>query len=171
MVSNPLFVFKEVIRSHLPAVETSEEELNEFLKNSPEFSPIQDQTQHPHYHSEPCKIFNQMSRLIKHAGLDQAKTLTNSVQVEDNLPKKLLDRVSKANEIMPQSDEIMKEILLESHVFDATQRKLPKNVAVPNINWNPVLDRMNRPLPYEDGSFSWGRKTRREYGIPKQRKK
>ena len=70
-----------------------------------------------------------------------------------------------------ESEEMMKDILLESRVFDATQKKLPKNKAVPNINWDPVIDRMHRPLPYEKGDFSWGRNVRREYGIPKSRMK
>jgi len=161
---------EEIIRPHLPAVETSEEELNSYLKNTPELSPIEDQTEHPYYHQKPCKTFNNISRLIKHAGLDQAKVLTNTVQIKEGLPDKLLDKLNKVKDIMPQSEDIMKDILLESRVFDATQKKLPRNPAVPNIGWNPVIDRMHRPLPYEEGSFSWGRNTRLEYGIPNNRK-
>ena len=162
---------QEIIRPHLPAVETSEEELKSYLKNSPELSPIKEPTEHPYYHEKPCKTFNKISRLIKHAGLDQAKVLTNTVQIKEGLPNQLLHKLNEVTDIMPQSEDIMKDILLESRVFDATQMKLPRNVAVPNIGWNPVIDRMHRPLPYEEGPFSWGRSTRLEYGIPKNRKK
>ena len=165
------FILQEIIRPHLPAVETSEEELNSYLKNTPELSPIKDQTEHPYYHQKPCKKFTNISRLIKHAGLDQAKVLTNTVQIKEGLPNKLLEKLNKVKDIMPQSEDITKDILLESRVFDATQKKLPRNSAVPNIGWNPVIDRMHRPLPYEEGPFSWGRNTRLEYGIPNNRKK
>ena len=37
------FILQEIIRPHLPAVETSEEELNSYLNNSPELSPIKGQ--------------------------------------------------------------------------------------------------------------------------------
>lgn len=163
---------EEIIRSHLPAVDTSEEELNEYLNHSPEYAPVNEITDHPNYHHVPCKIFNTMTRLIKHAGLDQAKVLTNSVQVEDGLPKRLTEKIAEVPNIVKvkESEEMMKDILLESRVFDATQKKLPKNKAVRNINWDPVIDRMHRPLPYEKGDFSWGRNVRREYGIPQSRK-
>ena len=120
------FILQEIIRPHLPAVETSEEELNSYLKNTPELSPITDQTEHPYYHQKPCKKFNNISRLIKHAGLDQAKVLTNTIQIKEGLPVKLLEKLNKVKDIMPQSEDIMKDILLESRVFDATQKKLPR---------------------------------------------
>ena len=82
--------------------------------------------------------------MIKHAGLDQAKVLTNTVQIKEGLPNQLLEKFTKVKDIMPQSEDIMKDILLESRVFDATQKKLPRNPAVPNIGWNPVVDRMHR---------------------------
>ena len=93
-------------------METSEDELNSYLKNTPELSPIKDQTEHPYYHQKPCKKFNNISRLIKHAGLDQAKVLTNTVQIKEGLPDKLLDKLNKVKDIMPQSEDIMKDILL-----------------------------------------------------------
>ena len=88
-------IIQEIIRSHLPAVDTSEEELNEYLNHSPEYAPVNEITDHPNYHHVPCKIFNTMTRLIKHAGLDQAKVLTNSVQVEDGLPKRLTEKIGE----------------------------------------------------------------------------
>jgi len=161
---------QEIIRPHLPTVETSEEELKKYLDNNPEKKPISSITEHPDYQDVPCKLFNHISKLIKHAGLDQAKVLTNSVQIEEGLPRNLIDKIAKVSDILPQSEELMKDILLDSRVFDATQIKLPKNVAVPHIGWDPVVDRMHRPHPYELGDFSWGRNVRREYGIPKHRK-
>merc|ERR1719336_1386973 len=68
-----VYSLEEVIRPHLPVVETSEEELNEYLDNFPERKPITTATEHPDYHSVPCKMFNETTRLIKHGGLDQAK--------------------------------------------------------------------------------------------------
>jgi len=161
---------EEIIRPHLPVVNTSDEELKEYLDNYPEKKAIRSVTEHPYYHERPAKTFDHVTRLIKHGGLNQAKVLTNSVQIEEGLPKNLSEKIAKVGDILPQSEEIMKSILLDSRVFDATQTKLPRNVAVPYIGWNAVVDRMHRPNPYEQGDFSWGRKTRREYGIPNNRK-
>ncbi len=158
-----------MIRSHLPDLGTSEEELEEYMKVSPELQKFEDITEHPFYHSTPCKIFNKVSRLIMTAGLDQAKVFTNSVELEKGLPKKL--EASNSQNLLPNLDVLTRNILYETHISDATQKKLPRNVAVPNINWNPVRDRMHRSLPYPDGDFSWGRSVRLEYGIPKSRKR
>lgn len=163
--------FQEVLRPYLPDMGLSEEELEFHKKKSPVAKAFEDFKEHPLYHEVPCKTFSAMSRLIKYAGLDQAKCLTNTVEIEQGLPKSLQDKIDSIDGVMPQGEELMHRILKDSRVFDATQKKLPKNVAVPNINWNPVLDRMHRPLPYEEGDFSWGYNTRVEYGIPLGRKR
>ena len=72
---------------------------------------------------------------------------------------------------MPHGEEMMKQILNDCIIFDATQVKLPKNVRVPNVGWNSVLDGLRRKLPYPEPEFSWSYNMRREYGIPKSRQK
>lgn len=148
---------------------TTQEELEEYESISPELKPFEHPEDHPHYHSTPCKKFNHMSRLIKGAGFEQAKVLTNSVEIHEGLPQRLTKVMDKASQLIPNRDEIVSNILMESRVFDATQKLLPRNVAVPNIGWNPVIDRMYRPLPYPESSYSWGRVAKRQYGIPKSR--
>ena len=60
--------------------------------------------------------------------------------------------------------------LREVWMLDATQRKLSKQLAVRNIGWHPVLDRMFRSMPYDAANMpSWGRNVPRSYGIPKTR--
>ena len=165
------FHLQEVIRSYLPDIGTSQEELDEYLKNPTQLGPIEDDETHPFYNDRPCKTFNIMSRLIKHQGLDHAKVVTNAVEIQEGLPNALKDRISAVDDLMPKSEELAIRVLKDSKIFDATQKLLPKNVFVPNIGWNPVLDRLNRPLPYPDPDFSFGRKARREYGIPMARQK
>ena len=162
---------QEVIRSHLPDLGASQEELDEYMKNPTQLGPIENMETHPFYNDRPCKTFNIMSRLIKHQGLDHAKVVTNAVEIQEGLPKALMDRIGVVDDLMPESEEMAQQILKDSKIFDATQRLLPKNVFVPNIGWNAVLDRLNRPLPYPDPDFSFGRKVRREYGIPIARQK
>ena len=96
-------LLQEIIRPHLPTVETSEEELKKYLDNNPEIKPISSFKEHPDYQDVPCKLFNHISRLIKHAGLDQAKVLTNSVQIEEGLPRILTDKIAKVSDILPQT--------------------------------------------------------------------
>jgi hypothetical protein len=163
---------EDCIRSYLPKDETfSEEEKEACLQDPAELSAISDKTLHPFYHERPVRTFYVNSRLIMGAGLEQAKVLTNSVQIEEGLPKSLVNKIASIDGILPQGEDIMRQVLQDARIFDATQKILPRNKAVPNINWNPVIDRMHRLLPYPDGSFSWGRNPRREYGIPITRKK
>ena len=56
-------------------------------------------------------------------------------------------------------------------VGDDRQEKLKKSWAVPYIGWHPVEDKMFRKMPYDVTGISWGRKVKREYGIPLARKK
>ena len=149
----------------------SDEELEKYQKSDPVIEKITDPMDHPDYHHKPCKLFNKVSRLIKYKGIEQAKCLTNSVSIETGLPNRILKTMEKVGELMPDAEERIQDVLMESCVFDATQKKLPRNAAVPNIGWNAVIDRMHRPLPYPEPKFSWGRGVRREYGIPNGRKR
>jgi len=161
---------QEVLRPFLPDLGTSDEELQEYTKNATVQGPIENQEDHPYYNERVCKEFNAISRLIKYEGLNQAKSLTNTVEIQEGLPTTLLEKIASIDGIMPYSEALMMRILQDSMIFDATQTKLPKNVFVPHIGWTPVIDQMNRPLPYPEPKFSFGRNVRREYGIPNTRK-
>ena len=95
------------------------------------------------------------------------KVLLKTVEVEPGLPQKILD--STRTEIC--SNDLIKSVVKDTHMFDATQTKLQKSWNVPYVGWHPVEDRMFRPMPYDVTAMSWGRKVRREYGIPLARKK
>ena len=86
------------------------------------------------------------------------------------MPGRLVQAYEELN-LPSDVDHLVKNVLMESNVFDAKQVKLPKNIAPLDIGWDPVEDKMFRPLPYPIGKISWGRNTRREYGIPEPRKK
>ena len=142
-----------------------------WTKNPTVLPELKKNESHPFYNERPAYTFNFLTRLIKGQGLEQAKTLTNTVEIESGLPKRLSDSVSKMEKLLPNRDELIAKVLLNARVFDATQKKLPVNKAVPNIGWNVVRDKMHRDLPYPEGDFSWGWNARREYGIPVKRKK
>ena len=65
----------------------------------------------------------------------------------------------------------MESLVKDTQIFDATQEKLKKSWAVPYIGWHPVEDKMSSKMPYDVTAMSWGRKVKREYGIPLARKK
>lgn len=54
-------------------------------------------------------------------GLDQAKVLTKTVEIQKELPNKLRNPSDVTQEI----NNHVKDIILSSHVFDAEQQKLP----------------------------------------------
>ena len=148
----------------------SEEEEEFYSKSSPELQKPIEPYEHPFYNEEPCKVYTLGSRLIKGAGLEQARVLTNSIEIK-HLPQKLKKYLPMAETALPDGETVMKNIIMEARLYDATQKKLPKNSFVPHIGWNPVIDKMFRPLPYPEPEFSFGWNAKREYGIPNQRKK
>ena len=110
----------------MPDLGTSDEELQEYTKNATVQGPIENQEDHPYYNERVCKEFNAISRLIKYEGLNQAKSLTNTVEIQEGLPTTLLEKIASIDGIMPYSEALMMRILQDSMIFDATQTKLPK---------------------------------------------
>ena len=115
----------------------SESEQSEFAKLAPEMKEFEYADDHPLYQSQPCKTFDYKCV----PSLAQAQNLTNTYLMSDeSLPDSLAKRVENLDlDSYVREDSILK-ILKESRIFDATQTKLPKNVFVPNIGWNPVID-------------------------------
>ena len=74
------------------------------------------------------------------------------------------------SEVIEGQEETVSNLLKEVWMFDSTQKLLPKQIAVPNIGWHPVIDRMFRPMPYDAENMpSWQRSMPRSYGIPRRR--
>ncbi|XP_046402014.1 39S ribosomal protein L37, mitochondrial isoform X2 [Ischnura elegans] len=84
--------------------------------------PVEDESYNPMWNPRPCYLYKNHSSLLE--GLDQAKRLTNTVEIEEGLPSKFQLLMDKSN---PELDEkLVKRCIMSSHVFDATQQKLPK---------------------------------------------
>ena len=89
--------------------------------------------------------------------------------MEYGLPERLL--LDLSNKVCSNQDDLIQSMIKDTQLFDATQKKLQRSWAVPYIGWHPVEDRMTQRMSYDVTAMSWGRKTRREYGIPSARKK
>lgn len=97
---------------------------------------------HPNRKARPCLTFKDDNVLLE--GLNQAQVLTNTVVVEEGLPK-----IFQLPELSKEINQVACRAILASHVFDGEQVKLPR-----------VTDPL-RP------AF----KLRRPYGISEQRVK
>ena len=75
------------------------------------------------------------------------------------------------NEVCQNQDDIITGLIKDTFLYDATQKKLQQSYATPYIGWHPVNDRMTTKMHYDVTAMSWGRKAKREYGIPSHRKK
>ncbi|KAJ8948101.1 hypothetical protein NQ318_008454 [Aromia moschata] len=84
---------------------------------------------HPNWHNRPLLSYRDNNVLLE--GLTQAKILTNTVQLKDGLP----ERISLKNFTDGENNHI-KSIILQSHVFDAEQKKLPKIKDPERPAWN-----------------------------------
>ncbi|XKL59581.1 hypothetical protein PGB90_000597 [Kerria lacca] len=76
---------------------------------------------HPYWHDKPCLIYKDNNVLIE--GFKQAQVLTNSVVIEEGLPKKyesLYDSVS-----IDKENELIQMALASALVYDSTQKLLP----------------------------------------------
>jgi len=132
--------------------------------------PFSSEQEHPYFHERPIRDYSLNGKSFPNQmELDCAKLLLKTVEVESGLPGRLVQAYEELN-LPSDVDHLVKNVLMESNVFDAKQVKLPKNIAPLYIGWDPVEDKMFRPLPYPIGKISWGRNTRREYGIPEPRK-
>ena len=75
-----------------------------------------------------------------------------------------------SNKVCLNQDDLMIGMIKDTQLFDATQKKLQLSWNVPYIGWHPVNDKMTTNMPYDVTAMSWGRKVRKEYGIPPARK-
>lgn len=74
---------------------------------------------HPDWHKKPLLHFKDENVLLE--GLNQAKTLTRTIELQDGLPKSIeLKDISREKEIFA------KQIVKNCQLFDAEQVKLPK---------------------------------------------
>ena len=96
------------------------------------------------------------------------QALFKTVEIEPGLPERLYNSANK--KVCPDQDDLIIGGIKDTHLFDATQKKLQRSWAVPYIGWHPVEDRMTTRMPYDVTAMSWGRKARLEYGIPSNRK-
>ncbi|TRY73787.1 hypothetical protein TCAL_01941 [Tigriopus californicus] len=137
--------------------------------HDPVRSPFDQPSEHPLYHPEPAYTFKDRSRFPAQQELHHALSLTKSMVCAEGLPA----RVQAATPVAPvfdEQDRRIQDVIRESFMFDATQKKLPRLVAVPHIGWTPVVDQMNRPLPYPTDKVSWQRRVKADYGIPMLRR-
>ncbi|KAJ3647624.1 hypothetical protein Zmor_019491 [Zophobas morio] len=82
---------------------------------------------HPNWHDKTILTYRDNNVLLK--GLQQAKILTNTVELKQGLPDFTLKSTKKI-------DRRVKEIILTSHVFDAEQKILPKVKDPERPAWN-----------------------------------
>lgn len=97
---------------------------------------------HPKWKARPCLTFKDDNVLLE--GLNQAKLLTNTVEIQEGLPENFV-----LPELSEEINQLVKEIILASHVFDGEQVKLPR-----------VIDPLRPAFKF-----------RRSYGISEQRVK
>ncbi|KAG8228472.1 hypothetical protein J437_LFUL009337 [Ladona fulva] len=110
----PVYEYEEIINDipelESKIVEVTEEEI------------IEDERAHPLWHDRPCFFYKNHSALVE--GLAQAKILTKTVEIESGLPKEFQGLLGKFS--IENQHDLVKRNIMASHVFDATQVKLPK---------------------------------------------
>ncbi|XP_008471108.1 uncharacterized protein LOC103508338 [Diaphorina citri] len=77
---------------------------------------------HPDFKPVPCFSFGDSNVLLE--GLDQAKLLTNTVEVNDDLPEKIL-KLKEENPVADAVHKIVQKNLYSALVYDGAQEKLP----------------------------------------------
>ncbi|KAI5746187.1 hypothetical protein M8J77_000919 [Diaphorina citri] len=77
---------------------------------------------HPDFKPVPCFSFGDSNVLLE--GLDQAKLLTNTVEVNDDLPEKIL-KLKEENPVSDAVHKIVQKNLYSALVYDGAQEKLP----------------------------------------------
>lgn len=82
-------------------------------------NPVKFDETHPDWHDDPILQFKDDHVLV--AGLDQAKVITRSVELQEGLPNNNL-----LKDIPKEVNSLAKQIIQNSHMFDAEQQKLPK---------------------------------------------
>lgn len=74
---------------------------------------------HPNWHDRICHTYYDNNVLLE--GLLQAKLITKTVELQAGIPAKM--NIKKCTKDV---DNMVKNIILNCHVFDAEQKKLPK---------------------------------------------
>ncbi|XP_044263303.1 39S ribosomal protein L37, mitochondrial [Tribolium madens] len=130
-------VEKKLLEKGIPVVR-AEDVLKEAFRQKHEFEkvevvgfktpPIAFDNTHPNWHDRILLTYKDNNVLLD--GLKQAKILTNTVELKEDLPKSTELKIKK------EIDNKVKEIILSSHVFDAEQQKLPKLKDPERPAWN-----------------------------------
>lgn len=76
---------------------------------------------HPLYKSKECHTFGDSNVLVE--GVAQAQNLTKTL-ITEKLPAKLQE-LADSVEVSPDTDLYMKNAIINAHLFDAEQVKLP----------------------------------------------
>ncbi|KAF2901428.1 hypothetical protein ILUMI_04752 [Ignelater luminosus] len=84
---------------------------------------------HPDWHNRVCYTYKDDNVLLE--GLNQAKVIIKTVELQEGLPDKLLIGNSSV-----EIDRKVKRIILNSHLFDAEQQMLPKRKDPERPAWN-----------------------------------
>ncbi|XP_023013475.2 mitochondrial ribosomal protein L37 [Leptinotarsa decemlineata] len=84
---------------------------------------------HPNWHDEILLSYKDDNVLLE--GLSQAKIITNTVEVRQGLPERI-----QSNELSEDINEAAKTIIMNSHLLDAEQKKLPKVKDPERPAWN-----------------------------------
>lgn len=143
----------------------------ESLNPSPIKGPLARDETHPKWHSKVCYDYYDGTLFPMNYNLLTAKKLTKTVEVTEGLlPERVYDALDRIRHKGDVDHEAIKNLILETQLYDATQKKLPRDFVVPYIGWHPVNDRMATKMAYDVTKVSWQRKLNAEYGIPQHRK-
>lgn len=74
---------------------------------------------HPNWHDRICYTYKDHNVLLD--GLPQAKIITNTVEIAEGLPDNLV-----LDDFPAEINRNVRRAILNSHLFDAEQEKLPK---------------------------------------------
>ncbi|XP_063235680.1 large ribosomal subunit protein mL37 [Bacillus rossius redtenbacheri] len=77
---------------------------------------------HPLHHEQECHLYSSGDVLLK--GLDQAKVLTNTVEVREGLP----DALTRASGGAAHRVELIERCIRSSNIFEARYEKLPRYI-------------------------------------------
>ncbi|XP_040568328.1 large ribosomal subunit protein mL37 [Lepeophtheirus salmonis] len=119
---------------------------------------------HPLWKDRPVHTFGDRTYFPVNHQLDLAKNLTKTVELDVGLPSRLIQSIEKTS-LSEEALASVEDMIKETQMFDAIQKKLPFNYKVPFIGWHPVNDRMSSKTPYPV-TMSWQYKEARKYGIP-----
>lgn len=94
--------------------------------------PLPRDSTHPLYNERVCHMYRDHNVLLE--GLSQSKILTKTVEIKEGLPEDIENLVGTHE--LPEQDKLVQRCILTSHLFDATQEKLPKIRDPKRPAWN-----------------------------------